>query len=57
MAETKNNKVYSVNDLAESKRFSADRDIITALLDADKKYSIEDAAKIVADFKHSPVKE
>lgn len=56
MAESKN-KVYSVDDLASSKTFRADRDIVTALLDHSKQYTIEDAKKVVADFKKKPVKE
>lgn len=56
MAESKN-KVYSVDDLASSKTFAEDRDIVTALLDHNKQYSIEDAKKVIALFKKTPVKE
>lgn len=62
MAKTDDKKVtaepkFRPSDLAESERFAADRDIITALFDKDKTYSITEAETIISDFKSTKVKE
>lgn len=48
---------YNKEQILRSKQFSLiERDILEAILDSDKSYSIKEASKLIKSFKESKVK-
>ena len=43
--------VFRKSELVASERYAKDRDILSALLDANKTYSLEDCDRIIEKFK------
>ena len=55
-AVQKNEHSFSKTQLLSSRRFRSRRDIISALLDEDKKYAVKTAEQMIEDYMKGKVK-
>lgn len=54
--EEEGERLFTKKQLSESGRFSAERDILSALLEDDAMYTAEQAEKIIAEYMKGRVK-
>lgn len=56
MAEVKTQNVFSKDELLRSEKYKLQTDVLNALLDDEKKYTIEETDKLIEKFMKGKVK-
>lgn len=56
-AKTVSNASFTKDQLIESKKYEADKDALSVLLEDDKQYTFDKVDKLLKDFYHSPIVE